>query len=355
MRIMELSTARIYGGGEVHLRALCFGLLRLGHEVLVCAHAGAPLIRVLAEDGITAAVLPEKDTPLALARMAVEHRVDLIHAHQSKGAALAVAARYLAGRPRAVLTRHALGAPDGEVPRTGLASLIAVTRAVAGDCLAAGFAPEKVRVVYNGVDLTHFRPDTPAAPCALLGLPPGARVVVIHGRLGKEKGARAALEALLPLLSHLPHYLLVLGEGGERPGLERLVQKTAARARVIFLGHQADVRPFLSLAEIVVAPGPNEAFGLSALEAMAVGRAVVAMAAGGVTEIVSDGRDGLLVPPNNALALAAAVYRLAADADLRRRLGAAARARAHDFSLDGMIGATEAVLAAAARQGRADD
>ncbi|MGE5549324.1 MAG: glycosyltransferase family 4 protein [Bacteroidota bacterium] len=343
MNILEISTARIWGGGEVHLRALCFGLLRRGHDVAVACKPGTPVHEVLAADGLP--LLPlEEDGVRDLARACVSRRIDVIHAHQSKGAELAVAARYRAGRPYAVLTRHALGPPDDGIPAAGLARIIAVSRAVADDCLAAGFTAGRVKVVPNGVDVARFRPGIPPASRARLGLPPEVSVVVLTGRLSKEKGCLHALAALLPLLREDALHLVILGDGEERGRLERLAAKNGAGDRVLFLGQQPDVRPFLALADAVVSPGPREAFGLATLEAMAMGRAVVAVDAGGVPEVIEDGRDGLLVPPGDGLALAAAVYRLAGDEELRRTLGEGARKRAMEFSEERMVERTEEVM-----------
>lgn len=344
MKVLEISTSRIWGGGKVHLRTLCFGLLRQGHDVLVACRSGSPVHEVLAGDGLPTFTFGAGDKAFSLARLAFGQGIEIIHAHQSKGARLAVAACRLAGRPQSVLTRHALGPPDDALPTHGLDRVIAVSRAAAKDCIAAGFAPEAVSVVPNGVDTRRFRPGLAPASRLRLGLPVDARLVVLTGRLSGEKGCAAALRALLPLLRVSPLCLLILGDGEQRPRLERLVRQSGMEERVLFLGHQPDVRPFLAAAESVVAPGPREAFGLAMLEAMAMGCPVVAVEAGGVPEVITDGLDGLLVPPGNELALAAAVYRLTCDPELRQRIGDAARQRALAFSAEEMVGRTEGIF-----------
>ena len=191
----------------------------------------------------------------------------------------------------------------------------------------------------------RYRQGLPPASREQLGLPPEARTIVLVGRLIKDKGVLTALEALLPLVAQSELYLLILGCGEKRAKMERLVRRAELAERVLFLGLQADVRPFLVLAETVVAPGPREAFGLAILEAMAMGRPVVAVDAGGVPELMTDGVNGLLVPHDDSLAIAAAVYRLAEDPALRRRLGEAARERALEFTEERMVRETEAVMA----------
>jgi glycosyltransferase involved in cell wall biosynthesis len=113
--------------------------------------------------------------------------------------------------------------------------------------------------------------------------------------------------------------------------------RAAAGARadlVHLLGHQPPegLFPAVAAADIVVMPSLWEAFGIVALEAMALGRPIVASAAGGLRELVRDGRDGVLVPPDDPSALAGALMRLLGDHPLRERLGASARGRAEEFA-----------------------
>jgi glycosyltransferase involved in cell wall biosynthesis len=102
--------------------------------------------------------------------------------------------------------------------------------------------------------------------------------------------------------------------------------------RVIFAGWQAEVPLWLQAMDVVVNASAEEPFGLTIVEAMALGKAVVATAGGGPLEIIRDTVDGLLVPPGDSRALASAVIRILGDADLAGRLGQAAQERASEFS-----------------------
>ena len=182
----------------------------------------------------------------------------------------------------------------------------------------------RANVVYNGIRLDDFADPTPYSHARpyLLGI----------GRHVPQKGfdvlLRAFAQATLPA-----HDLLLAGDGPERAGLEELSRSLGLTNRVRFLG-RADRAAAVSLfhgCDFFVLPSRQEPQGIVNLEAMAAGKAVLAARVGGVPEIVQDGVTGLLVPGDDAPALAQAMTRLAADASLRQSLGAAGRERAQQF------------------------
>jgi glycosyltransferase involved in cell wall biosynthesis len=124
----------------------------------------------------------------------------------------------------------------------------------------------------------------------------------------------------------MPYRAAIVGDGPERAALEA----AAATAQVELLGERGDVPEQLAASDVFVLSSRSEGMPMSILEAMAAGLPVVASAVGGIPEIVRDGETGLLVPPGDADALAAALGRLLDDDGLRRRLGAAGRERALD-------------------------
>jgi glycosyltransferase involved in cell wall biosynthesis len=242
---------------------------------------------------------------------------DLVHAHWL----LTAAAARFGGRPF-VVTLHGSGSAgrfsDVELARRrpGLvrallrpaAAAICVSETVAAAVRAAGVDPV---VIPNGVQIPEQ-----------VGPPVEPPEVLYVGRLSPEKNVDTLIEALGDL------NLVVAGDGP----LRDLVPNALGAVP------HAEVGRLLERASVVVAPSEREGFGLAAAEAMAFGRPVVAAAGGGLLELVSDGETGLLVPPRDAEALRAAVERLLADAELRERLGQAARARARErFGWDAVI------------------
>jgi glycosyltransferase involved in cell wall biosynthesis len=148
--------------------------------------------------------------------------------------------------------------------------------------------------------------------------------------------------------------VVIVGDGPARAGLEAAVAAAGLRDVVHFAGAVPDARPLVGAFDLVLGPSRAEGLPNSVLEAAAAGRAVAATRAGGTPEILTDGETGLLVPAGDPPALRDALDRLAADADLRARLGAAARADVgRRFGIDRMVAETaelyEHLLAASGR------
>ncbi|HET7464309.1 MAG TPA: glycosyltransferase family 4 protein [Longimicrobium sp.] len=224
-------------------------------------------------------------------------------------------------------------------PRVSAA--LAVSRAVAGDLRRVCGPRFPVRVVYNAVDLDRFRPDGPRADlAALAGMEPeaaGAVRVGLVATMGVWKGHRVFIDAITRVAADLPLRAYVVGgriyrtAGSEEDPdeLRRMIGEHGLADRAGITGFVDDPADAMRALDVVVhASTQPEPFGLVIAEAMACGRPVIATAAGGAAEIVDDGVDALTVPPSDPRALADAIRRLAADAELRARMGAAGRAKA---------------------------
>jgi glycosyltransferase involved in cell wall biosynthesis len=245
----------------------------------------------------------------------------------------------LAGRLRAALVYRGFR----------FARIVSPGRHMARVYEAAGFSPAAITVLPHGVDADRFQPRGAPAPGALACI----------GRVHLVKGQHVAVAALARLhaLGHGHATLRLVGAGDDD-----YVARIEADVRRLGLGavvHLAGAIPHERIpavfdeAAIVVMPSLSETFPHVALEAMASGRPLVASRVGGLPEIVTDGVDGLLVPAQDADALAAAVDRLLRDREFAARLGARARQTVLDrFSQDRFMSALEEILAGAARRSR---
>ena len=140
---------------------------------------------------------------------------------------------------------------------------------------------------------------------------PGSQIVGVVARLEPEKGHPTLLEAWPVVLRAVPDaYLLIVGEGSRRDALEAQARELRIAHRVVFTGRRDDVPAVTAALDVAVLPSYREAQGLTILEAMALSRPVVASNVGGIPEMIEDGVTGLLVPPHDADALAAAIVRL---------------------------------------------
>ncbi len=268
-------------------------------------------------------------------------RPDLVHTHTAKAGALGRVAAYVCGVPRVVHTFHghvfhgyfgpALSRAVVLFERA-LARLcervLAVSHEVAEDVVTRyRVAPrERVRVVPVGLPLAELAADTERrrAARALLGIAADAPVVAFVGRLVPVKEPDVALDAFARVLVRHPTARLLVAGGGP------LLAPLRARGvpNVHWLGWRDDVADVLAAADVALLSSRNEGTPVALIEAAAAGVPAVATRVGGVPSVVVDGESGLLVTAGDAPALADAVCRLLADAELRARLGAAARTRA---------------------------
>lgn len=318
------------GGGA---ERLVLDLCRLhGPEVapeVLTVHDGGALLQDYARAGVVVGSAGRRRGGpglLALARIARAARgFDVIHTHLWAGDLWGRLGGLLGGRPVLRTEHNTAGEPPWKQAVTAAldpASELVICVSEAAARLARQQAATRVQVIHNGVDLGRFtpRPVTEGA----------ARRVLAMGRLTRQKGFDVLVEAMrgLPGLE-----LDVLGEGEDAPRL---------RAPGVTLhGFQADPRPWLARADLLVAPSRWEGFGLVAVEAMASGVPVVASRVDGLVEVVGDA--GLLVAPEDPASLRAAIARLAVDAGLRRELAGRGLARAACFSITQTVAAYESV------------
>lgn len=219
----------------------------------------------------------------------------------------------------------------------------------------------RVRIVPHGLEDWYALPaEQPPL------LPEGMVRLVFVGRLEARKGIDVVLRVALDLLSRDPHLWLdlvgsdrVLGPDGQtwREVFEARHAGQPALARIAFHGEVAEerLRGFYRAADIVLAPSRFESFGLVHLEAMMMGKAVIGCHAGGMAEVIDDGRTGLLAAPGDDTSLCQCIERLVADDALRRKLGDAARARFLDcFTATRMAEREAAFMIAVAAAARAE-
>lgn len=274
---------------------------------------------------------------VVVARAARRHRARLLHSNSmSSHVAVALAGR-LTGRPVVWHLREMTRPGPGRRVLTTAGRLtsrmIAISRPVA-DALPGG----RTVVIHNPVEA----PATPPRP-ADWDVP--RPVVGYLGRLDRGKG----IEDLLTAAGRIDAHVVVVGASwGEGPEYLRSLQERAAQAapgRVHFVGATDDPWSALAAMDVLVVPSLAEPFGRVAAEGQIAGVPVVAAAAGGLPEIVTDGRDGVLFPPGDAGALAACLERLLGDAELRRGLAEAGRAGARRFDPERHADAVAALYA----------
>jgi glycosyltransferase involved in cell wall biosynthesis len=289
-----------------------------------------------------------------LVRVGRERRARILHVH---GYAAADFGRLAARRLGAALVLHEHFADPRMPAYQGLAdrALSSLTdRAIAVSASTRDFLvrqrhvpAERVRLIWNGAPLDEFAPVAPEIAREArrsLGVPEEARVVGTIGRLNEQKGHRYLLEAAPGLLAGRPRvHLMLVGDGDQMEPLRAQAAALGLASRVTFAGHRADVPALLGALDVFCISSTYEGTPLALFEAMAAGKAVVSTAVDGCREVLEDGRTGLLVPPRDPAALAAALGRVLDDDTLRRSLGENARAASTRYDIRACVAAMEAL------------
>jgi glycosyltransferase involved in cell wall biosynthesis len=377
MRVLHVSSARAFGGGERHLCDLARGLKERGHELFFVLVKGSPLLerlKAVAEENVF--TLPLRDaldlpSALHLARIARENRVDIIHAHVARDYTLAAFATRRARSARLVITRHVLF-PLSSAHRFALSNVsrvIAVSDAVARSLRARKiFDDDRVRVVANGIDVRRFeRARTEHEQTR----PEFERTRDESGRDSTRRPLRVGIVGELSVVKSQEDFLraaaliserfgeavefVIVGDDASRGGeyrarIERLIAELQLSKRIKLVGRlgEDEVPRLLASLDLFVSASRSEAFGMAMVEAMACGVPVVATATEGAREIVEDGTTGSLVPVGDVRALALAVGSLLEDEGRRQLLAVRARELARErFDLTRMVEATERVYAEA--------
>jgi glycosyltransferase involved in cell wall biosynthesis len=325
-----------------------------GHDVVVACRAEGVLAERARAAGLAVREMQFRGdlwpaATLALASVLREMRPDVVHLHDPHAVSAGVLARRLAGPRPFVATRRVDFALRGFLSRRKYAAcnrVIAVSEAIAGVLRRGGIAPERVRVVYEGV------PDRPAPTGGRealreLGIPADAPVVGNVAALTGHKDQATLLAAAARVGIRMPEVrFLIVGEGELRGRLEALSRELGLERRCIFAGFRADLDRLIPAFTVFCLSSHMEGLGTSLLDAMAFGVPVVATAAGGIPEAVMDGLTGRLVPPRDPDALAAALVEVLADPARRAAWGRAGRQRFEErFTADRMVEATLATYA----------
>jgi glycosyltransferase involved in cell wall biosynthesis len=367
LRIAYVASRLDPGGAEGQMLALAERLPRDEFRVdFICtSERGAYVPRALAAGARVFSLgesPPERGSPFGLAwhrarkigryvSLIRRNRYDILDAWMYPAYDIAALSRPFTGVPVVIAGRRGIGEPEtqyGFVERAAAAfarRLCDVT--VANSRVAAAKAidhehldPRRVRVIYNGVE----RVDSP---------PPGQRDLVraawgatpddvIIGCVANYRPVKALdllIAAFADVMRANPNVWLVLvGEGPERPRLERLVESGGLSSRVVLHGREPEARKLNPAFDVVALTSSSEGLPNAILEAEAAGRPVVATDVGGMREVVVDRVTGLLVPSGDSPALVRALVRLAADQALRERMGRAGRLHVESaFGMDRFV------------------
>jgi len=349
-RLLQLLATGGSGGAQESYTGLLLHLDRSRYDVRALSLSKGAAVQRLRRLGVDVDVIDETDDEAAIRELAGylrRYEIDLVHAHMFRAEVIGIRAAVAAGTPVMLATVHSsrVRSPEDVAELATLSQqvdrLIVPSRAIADKIRWEG-RRTPYSVIPNGVDLSRFA--LPAPPCTLrdeFSIPCEEALVGVVARLEPEKGHRFLIEAFPGVLERAPRtWLAIVGEGSLADELR--VQGAAlgspARDRIIFTGRRDDISALTADLDIAVLPSLREAQGISILEAMARRKPVVASAVGGIPEVLTDGVDGILVPPGDSEALAEAIGRVAKSPSLREQIGEAGyRTVVQRFSIDAMV------------------
>lgn len=362
MKILQVVANTGYGGMPIHVLTLSKGLKERGHEVGLLSMDEGPLLGEFARAGIPVTSIPflnqkARRDPVTLVKAVDmvrktirDYNPDIVHTHGprahffvdiaqlfQKGPAVVSSvhgsfSQFVSGNRnefgwvKSTLKKIQYGGIDKLTARRS-AMMIAVCEATRSELIRAlKIAPYKVRVVRNGIEEQRAEPQVVDSLRREFGCSDSEKLVAYVGRVAYHKGSGFLVEAAEIVAASIPEARFVaVGDG---PMVEELRLRTASgplAGRFIVTGRRSDAVDVIAASDLLILPSLSEGLPLTLLEAAMTGTAMVASDVGGISEVVTDGETGLLVPGGDSSRLAGAIGRLLADDEERGSMGAAAR------------------------------
>lgn len=347
IRVLHVASGREWRGGERQVWFLTRALARSPIDQALLTSRGSELARRARSAGVR---VVEADwdmglDPRALLGIIRERWANpaLVHAHDGHALRLA---QWSGARP-VVATRRVVFPLRPGATWTRITRVIAISRAVEATLVRGGVAPDRIVVIPDGIPVAEIAEASPSRVRAAQGWPADAPLVACIAALTPEKGHHTLIDAAARLATRMPAVRWAFaGDGPERAALEQHAARAGLGARVAWLGHIDDIDQLIAEATVVTSAATSEGLGSTLLDAMALGRPIVATAVGGVPELLGTG-SGILVPSGDAAALAREVERVLADPSVADAMAAEGKRAVQAHDIDGMAERTVEVYRSA--------
>lgn len=363
MFALHVDTARGWKGGQSQVMHTVMGLRAAGHRAVLVAHPEGELFRRMREGHDLVPLAAAADIDLSAAwnfsRILKDLKPELLHAHDARAIAMAATALSMVAPtpkpPLAASRRSEFRAAQNSFSRWKYSQVdcfIASCASIRERLVHDGIAPDRIVTVHDGVDVDRIERLPAANVHAQFYLPMHAPVVGNVAALVPQKGHQHFIDAAALVVREQPDArFVIVGEGELREPLERQIKEKHLERHIFLAGFRADVLELTKGFDIFATTSIHEGMCIALLDAMAAGKPAVATRAGGVPEVLVDGETGMLVEPRDHEAMAAALVRLLENEALRKRMGAAAIARAREhFSAERMVQETIALYERLGRQ-----
>jgi len=369
-RIIHIHTLPVISGSGLNTYLTMRGMDRTAYEVELACAPGGKLIDLIRGQGMKVRLFKNLVQPLHplkdllglidLTRFLRKKRYHIVHTHNSKAGFIGRLAARWAGVPIIVHTVHGFAFHDRE-PAWRQILFRNLERLASRWCDKMVFISqplidwalrdritrrEKIQKIYSGIELDHFEPVPDGEKKALKeawGIREEAPVVGMVSKLWEGKGHTTLIHAFEGLKQEIPEAVLVIvGEGYLRDKLSDLVDRLGLKGSVLFTGFQMDVRRIIATFDVAVLPSFFEGMGRVLLEAMAMGKPVVASSVGGIPDLVHHGKNGLLVTPGSVSELKSGLLTLIRNKALAKEMGKEGRKQiSEEFSAGRMAQSIE--------------
>lgn len=356
--ILYLSTSSGPGGAERVISNLASSLDPERFRAILCLFRPGWIQERSESRGVRTYIIPTQGMmdwrwALRFKRLLREEQVDLIHSHEFDASVQGTFVAALSGTPL-VATVHGKNYFWEKFRRrlayrwvSRRATMVAVSQNLKEFVMEkVGISPDRIKVIYNGVDALPYCDSTDVEQCRKeLRIPQNDRLVGVVGNLYPVKGHQHLIDGIPAVLKKCPNTSFVFaGRGQLEPELKEQVHRLGLDKRVHFLGLRQDIPRILAMLDVFVQPSLSEGLSMAILEAMIAGKPVVATQVGGNPELVLEGETGFLVPPRDSQALASSLVTLLTNKAQAAQLAEKGKSRAEgQFSLETMVRAYQAL------------
>jgi glycosyltransferase involved in cell wall biosynthesis len=351
MKILHINTEKTWRGGEQQTLYLLQSLKqRHIRSHLVCQPASLLAERAQAADIEVFPIAMRGEADLAagrqLRKLIRTYNYDILHSHTSHAHSLAYLAsigcktcRLVTRRVDFSIFRHSFLRLSGIKYRRMADYYIAISHKIKQVMVADGIAANRIFVVHSGVDLQRFETVTGNHLISEFNLRPDEKVVINVAHLAGHKGQQFLVRAIPRVVKKIPGVrFFIIGKGQLLAELKALAASLGIAGELVFTGFRRDVGAFYKIADLFVMSSVQEGLGTAVLDALAVGKTVVATNSGGIPEIISDGETGRLVEPSNPEALARGIIDVLQQPEQARRMAARGRELVEKkFSIESMV------------------
>ncbi|QGU00490.1 Glycosyltransferase [Candidatus Syntrophocurvum alkaliphilum] len=357
----------LIGGGEIGgAEELVLTIMKLLDKEkydphLICLCHG-PFVELAKKEGLKASTIPMKhkldlSTINPIKEYLVKNKIDIVHTHGVRANLVARIAAHKEGLPVATTFHSALRYDYNNKITSIFAKrltmltnkhtnkFIAISNSIKDEIMAMNVPANKIKVIHSGLDTAKFTSNTPKEKVQKeLEINPQNKTITMVARLHPVKGHEYFIRAAKEVIEkNINAQFLIIGEGELRSELEQLINKLNLDKNIIMPGYYSKIEDIYRISDIICVPSVMEGLGLVVLEAMYFKTPVIASNVGGIPEIIEDGKDGILTPPQDYKALADAIIKLCQNEKLSQTIAQNATQKINNFTVQNMTREVEII------------